>query len=298
MRISGFSFVRNGFDYEVPFLESIQSILPLCHEFVIAVGNSTDGTREAIEAIGSPKIRILDTVWDMSNNEAGKIFAEQSNLALDHTDCDWAFHIQADEVIHENDLPKIETALLQYDRDKEVEGILLPFLHFAGGYNWIRTSRRQHRNEVRLFRRHLPVRSYKDSQGFRKYKNFESYKNGLEKGEKLKVVKVDAPIYHYTRVRPPEHFNKKNEMLGYYYQEERVGDAPRTYDPMTGFDRLEEFKGSHPAIMQKKVDAQDWEFTFDPQKAVWRKKDKYIQPIEDFLGVRLGEYRNYKLLKK
>jgi len=53
MRIAAFSFVRNGFDYGVPFIESIQSVLPICDEFVIAVGDSTDGTREAILAIGS-----------------------------------------------------------------------------------------------------------------------------------------------------------------------------------------------------------------------------------------------------
>ena len=107
MTISGFSYVRNGFEYGYPFLEAIQSILPICDEFVVAVGDSTDKTREAIEKLNSPKIKIIDTIWDMNLREGGKIFAQQANIALDNTTGDWAFHIQADEVIHEKDLPVI-----------------------------------------------------------------------------------------------------------------------------------------------------------------------------------------------
>src|SRR5450432_2784941 len=110
MKISGFSFVRNGFEYGVPFVEAFQSILPVCDEFIIAVGDSTDGTREAIKNMASEKIKIIDTVWDMNLRQGGKIFAQQSNLALDGITGDWAFHLQADEVIHEKDLPKIKTA--------------------------------------------------------------------------------------------------------------------------------------------------------------------------------------------
>ena len=64
MRVSGFSYVRNGFTYGYPFIESILSVLPLCDEFIMVVGDSTDGTREAVEKINSPKIKIIDTVWD------------------------------------------------------------------------------------------------------------------------------------------------------------------------------------------------------------------------------------------
>lgn len=298
MKISGFSYVRGGFDYEVPFLESILSVLPACDEFIIAVGDSNDGTREAIEGLNSPKIRIIDTIWDMTNNEKGKIFAEQSNLALDSTTGDWAFHIQADEVIHENDLPKILDTVHRVNDNKNIDGILLPFLHFTGDYHHIRTSRRIHRNEIRLFKNGLGARAYKDSQGFRKYKSLEGYKSGSEKGEKLRVVKVDAPIYHYTRVRRPENNIKKTQALGYFYQDENVGGKQRKYDPMTGYDRLEKFTGSHPEVMREKIEGQDWDFEFDPAKAVWRKKDKLIQPIEDFLGIRIGEYKNYILVKE
>ena len=299
MKISGFSFVRNGFDYGVPFLESIQSILPVCDEMIVAVGDSTDGTREAIQNLKSEKIKIIDTTWDMNLRKGGKIFAKQTNLALDGISGDWAFHIQADEVIHEKDLPKIIEAIQENNSNKKVEGFILPFLHFWGGYNYIRNTRRVHKNEVRIFRNGLNVRSYRDSQGFRKYKNLADYENGTEKGKKLRVKKIDATIYHYNGIRPPEIFRKKAEQMGGFYNTEE--DVKRKLDKrnygLDNIDRVEEFEGTHPLLMMQKVKAQNWEYTFDPQKAVWKKKDRLLQPVEDLLGFKIGEYKNYKLLK-
>ena len=294
MKISGFSYVRNGFGYGVPFLEAYQSILPVCDEFIVTVGNSTDGTREAIANLNSDKIKIIDTVWDMHLKQGGKIFAQQTNIALDAITGDWAFHIQADEVIHENDIFKIKKAIEDNKNDKKTEGFILPFLHFWGGYDYIRTSRRVHKHEVRLFRNGLNVRSYRDSLGFRKYRDFPAYENGTEKGEKLRVKKIDTPIYHYTEVRGPKAKSKKATAIGAFY----VQPPPDEVVMETfGYDRLEKFTGSHPQLMHEKVKAQDWVYVFDPKKAVWRKKDRIMQPIEDILGFKIGEYRNYKLIK-
>ncbi|MBS1575167.1 MAG: hypothetical protein JST09_07660 [Bacteroidetes bacterium] len=294
MKISGFSYVRNGFDYGVPFLEAFQSILPVCDEFIVSVGQGNDGTKEAILALNNPKIRVIDTVWDMSLRKNGKIFARQSNIALDAITGDWAFHIQADEVIHENDIFKIKEAIEREDKNKKVEGFILPFIHFWGGYDHIRTSRRVHKNEVRIFRNGLNVRSYRDSLGFRKYKDFEAYANDTEKGEKLRVKKINAPIYHYTEVRGPGAKTKKAEAIGAFYE---ANDGKPVQKEEYGYDRLEKFTGSHPRLMHDKVKAQDWEYVFNPKNAVWRTKDRIMQPIEDILGFKIGEYKNYKLIK-
>ena len=293
MKVSGFSYVRNGFDYGVPFLEAFQSILPVCDEFVVAVGDSKDGTREAIENLRSDKIKIIDTVWDMGINKSGVIFAQQSNIALDAITGDWAFHIQADEVISEKDIFKVRQALVENDANKKVEGFILPFLHFWGGYDYIRNTRRIHNNEIRLFRNHLGVRSYKDSQGFRKYSSKGAYLAG-EKGEKLRVKAIDAPIFHYNGIRPPATFKKKSEQMGAHYTSEKPAKYESSPDNV---DRVKKFTGTHPAVMMERVNAQDWEYTYNPQKAVWKTKDRIMQPIEDWLGFKIGEYKNYILLK-
>jgi len=294
MKISGFSYVKNGFEYGYPFLEAIQSILPVCDEVVVAVGESNDGTRDALGRLDPQKIKIIDTVWDMNLREGGKVFAQQANIALDNIKGDWAFHIQADEVIHENDLPKILSAIKMYDSNKQVEGFILPFLHFWGSYDYIRTSRRIHKHEVRIFRNDKPVRSYADSQGFRHYTSIEAYNKG-EKGKKLKVKKIDAPVYHYNGVRPFKVQTRKMHAFDFLHNAET---EEKSYDQFNyqNVDRVEKFKGSHPLVMKEKIEALDWEFIFDPKKAVWQTKDKIMQPIEDFLGFKIGEYKNYKVI--
>lgn len=295
MRIAGFSFVRNGFDYGVPFIESIQSVLPICDEFVIAVGDSTDGTREAIMAIGSDKIKIIDTTWDMSLREGGKVFAQQTNIALDQVTADWAFHIQSDEVMHEKDLPLIKATIQQCHTDKKVEGFIFPFIHFWGGYNHIRTSRRVHNFEVRVFRTHIGIRSYRDSQGFRRYTSFEDYTSGKERGVKLNVKLIDAKVFHYTGIRSPKTFINKAKMFNSFYDDPI--EVAKRFEEMQynihSVDRTILFQGDHPSLMKEKVDSQDWEYAYDKSKSVWKWKDRLIQPVEDLLGFKFGEYKNY-----
>lgn len=295
MKISGFSYIRNGFEFGYPFLEAIQSVLPICNEFVIAVGDSGDGTREAIAQLDPQKIKIIDTKWDMQLREGGKVFAQQANVALDNITGDWAFHIQADEVMHEKDLPKIVAAIKENENDKRVEGFILPFLHFWGNYNYIRTSRRVHNNEVRIFRNNQLIRSYADSQGFRKYTSQRAYEQG-EKGEKLRVKKIDAPVFHYNGVRPENIQKKKMHTFDFLHNAETTSNDYDAFD-YNNVDRLAVFKGSHPQIMTEKIGSMTSNFVFDPAKSVWKTKDKIMQPIEDILGFKIGEYKNYRLIK-
>lgn len=297
MKISGFSYVRNGIDFDYPFLEAIQSILPICDEFIVVLGDSTDSSREAILNLNSDKIKIIDSVWDMNNRKGGKVFAQQSNIGLDHVTGDWAFHIQADEVIHEKDLPKILKAIHSYNSNPEVEGLLLPFTHFWGTYNYIRTSRRVHKNEIRVLRNNQLIRAYRDSQGFRKYSSIEAYEAG-EKGKKLFVKKVDAPVFHYNGVRSKKTQEKKVHTFNCMYTPE-MSVSKESFDEFNynNVDRVEKFTGTHPSVMDERVKEFDQPFTFDPKKAKWKPKDKFMQPIEDWLGFKIGEYKNYKLLK-
>src|SRR5690606_12710081 len=138
--------------------------------------------------------------WDLEMRKNGKIFAQQANLGLDNISGDWAIHLQADEVIHEDDLNLLKKEILYNDKLENVEGLLFPFFHFWGDFCYIRNTRKTHNYEIRAFRNNGVIRSYKDSQGFRRYNSLNAYEKG-EKGEKLKVVKINVPIYHYSYVR-------------------------------------------------------------------------------------------------
>ena len=64
MKVSGFTFLRNGQKLGYPFVASIRSVLPLVDEFVIALGPCADDTEKMLREIGDPKIRIIPTQWN------------------------------------------------------------------------------------------------------------------------------------------------------------------------------------------------------------------------------------------
>jgi glycosyltransferase involved in cell wall biosynthesis len=298
--ISGFTYIRNGFTFGYPFLESMQCILPLVDELVVVVGNSTDGTREAVAALHPTKIKIVDTIWDDQLREGGKIFAQQANIALDACKGKWAFHIQADEVIHENDYAQIRKAIQVADANPNIEGILFDFLNFYGGYHHIGATRKWHRREVRIVRNIPEIRSYRDSQGFRLYPTQQDWKEG-HKGRSLKVLYVKVPFFHYSYARKPQLMQKKNNYFNSFWHDDKWlnenNSKKEEYD-YSIVDAVKDFKGTHPALMKKHVDAQDWEFNYDPKKARFSTKNRILHHVENLTGWRIGEYKNYKIVKE
>jgi len=212
MKISGFSFVRNGISLYYPIVESIQSALPLVDEFVVAVGKSDDGTREAIEAIGDPKIKILDTQWDEKYFKKGIINAIQTDIAKEQCTGDWLLYLQADEVLHEKDLPIIKTRCEALLDRPEVEGLLFKYRHFWGDYDHYHISHGWYPHEIRVIRNRPDIHSYESAQSFRAFEYYDNPRQP-EGTRKLKVASVDAWIYHYGWVRPPHLMQSKSRAL-------------------------------------------------------------------------------------
>ena len=134
MKVSGFTFIRNAVKNDYPIVEAITSVLTLCDEFIVALGNSEDHTEDLINAINSPKIKIINTVWDDSLRAGGAVFAAQTDIAFNaiSTDSDWAFYIQGDECVHEDYLPVIKKEMENNLADGRIEGLLIKYLHFYG----------------------------------------------------------------------------------------------------------------------------------------------------------------------
>ena len=300
MKISACTYVRNGLHYMYPFLESIQSVLPIVDEYVVVIGDSTDGTREAVMNLNSDKIVIVDTVWDLKLRTGGKLFAQQSNIALDNTTGDWILPIQADELIHEDDIQRLREHILRYDKDEDVQGLLFPFLNFWGNYFHLQTGRRVHRYEIRALRRDPLIRAYKDSQGFRKFSSLENYKQG-EKGEKLNVAKIDIPVYHYFKTRPPRKMKEKSIFFAsFYHNDEELSKHVHQGEEFDyhKVDRVEPFQGSHPRIMGPVIEANNWDFRYDRRKRKIPFRYIFLNTIERLTGWRIGEYKNYRVIKK
>ncbi|MGB4969521.1 MAG: glycosyltransferase family 2 protein, partial [Saprospiraceae bacterium] len=77
MKISGFTFMRNTSSLYYPFLESIQSILPIVDEFVIAIGDNAPGdqTENLLQTLQSDKIKLIHTIWDLEKFKKGTVYA-------------------------------------------------------------------------------------------------------------------------------------------------------------------------------------------------------------------------------
>lgn len=288
MKISGCTFVRNAIRYDYPVVESINSILPLCDEFIVAVGNSDDGTRDLIASINSDKIKILDTIWDDSLRVGGQVLAIETNKALDtiSSGSDWVFYLQADEVIHEKYHGPIWNAMQKWVDHKEVEGLLFDYLHFWGSYDFVGDSRHWYRKEVRIIRNDTRIRSYRDAQGFRR------------KGKKLRVEPAYATVFHYGWVKPPESQQSKQESFNRYWHNDSWMEEklPKTKEfNYSGIGYLAPFTATHPAIMKDRIDLKNWEFIYDPRDGKHRMKDDLLHFIEKKTGWRIGEYKNFRL---
>ena len=289
MKVSGFTFIRNAIKYDFPVVESIKSILPLCDDFHVAVGQSEDQTLELIQSI-DPRILIKETIWDESMQEGGKVLAKETDKALEMIpdDSDWCFYLQGDEVLHEKYIDPVTEAMRKWKDHPEVDGLLLKYLHFFGSYDYITTSPGWYRKEIRVIRNDPSIYSYRDAQGFRKGDN-----------KKLRVKPVEAVIHHYGLVKHPKIQYEKRRNSFRYYNRDMVNDEYEYKADEIDYgsvDLLEKFEGSHPEVIKERIEKKNWRFDHDLSINRMSPKYKFKKWVEDHFGFIPFEYRNYKLI--
>ena len=251
--ISGFTFCRNAVIYDYPIVESIRSILPNIDEYVVNVGRSDDGTLDLIRSIRDPKIRIFETEWDETLRRDGLIFSQQTNLALAHCKGDWAFYLQADEVVHEDDLSSMLRSLEQVHPRAEVLGLLFRYLHFKGDY-WSIDPWSYHW-EVRLIRNDGRLRSVGDGCGFGCVD--DPGEQNLKAGSRRRLAKSGGRIFHYGYVKDPAILVRKKRYQASRHHEvipepEQRALAREAWE-FEDYDILKEFNGTHPAVMAERI---------------------------------------------
>ncbi|MDA0194668.1 MAG: hypothetical protein O2887_06300 [Bacteroidetes bacterium] len=317
MKISGFTFSKNAEKLYFPIAASIESVLPMVDEFVVALGDcdADDKTREEILAIGSEKIRIIDTLWDLESYPNNTVYAQQTDLAKAHCSGDWLIYIQNDEVIHQEDIKKIKEACLANLGNRDVDGFIFKYLHFWGDYEHYHKAHNWYPYEIRIIRKSDSIHSWRDAQSFRKFDEFDGkYECYTKKPgtSKLKVLDIGAKIYHYGWVRPPKVMASKAKIgnpwlaMG-HFGKNRSGALPLSFDygPM---NRLYIFSGSHPQYMQKIIGSFNWgnQLSLTGRRKMNRplyKHEKlwyrFLSWLENNLlgGKRLGGFKNYKLVK-
>jgi hypothetical protein len=286
--LSGFTIVRNARRLGYPIVESIRSILPIVDEYVVLVAASEDDTRDLVASVGDPKVRIIDTDWDMSTDRGARLLADKTNEALDLCEGVWCFYLQADEVVHQRDLPAIAAACARNQDDARVEGLLFDYVHFYGGYSVVATARWAYRREVRIVRRDAGARSVGDAQSF------------LIGGKrKPRVRPANARIYHYGWVHPAARMRVKRANRAELYRRPELMKNLELRPVLQRYG-LRRYHDDHPAVMAAQVRAQNWTFEprFNPRH--WNARDlkcMLSDLLELVLRYRVGERRKFVVME-
>ena len=268
MKISGFTIARNAIRYGYPLEQSLRSLLPLVDELVVAVGKSEDRTLQLVKDLGSPKIKVLETVWNMDRREGGHVLSEQTNLALARCTGDWAVYLQADEVLHEDDLALIERSCVCHLRTP-VEGLRFSYRHFYGSYQSVQDHwRKWYRSAIRAVKTGKGAVSVGDAYGFRIREQ--------RRDRRLLSLGCGARVFHYGWSRPPQVMAAKQANLDRLYHDDawvakQAAAAARVKAFYDDRGHLAYFRGSHPAVMASLIASQDWHFDhgIEAQAPAW-----------------------------
>ncbi len=285
--ISGFTFIRNGSSLGFPFVESIRSLLPLVDEFVIAVGASDDDTRARLVAINDPKIRIIDTVWNDRMGDRGFVYAQQKMMAQYACTGDWAFYLEGDEVVHEEDIPKIRAAVDMHHSNPAVEALVFDYVHFYGTPDYVSISPGWYRRECRLIRN--TIRSYAPDGQY--WLVMHQHKRPRFPQGAL----ANARIFHYGWVRKQEQMQAKLNQVAKYWQ----GSTPMQIN-YANFDAqaVKKFEQTHPAVMAHWIaNEAEQHLVFNPDYQLTPKEKKYrlSKNVENLTGLDFSK-KHFKLV--
>jgi hypothetical protein len=131
--ISGFMIVKDVLKQGYPFVEAIASALPICDEFLVSDGYSTDGTHEVMEkiALANPKVKVYREQWPSKKDVT--VLAEVTNRLRAKCRHEYILSLQANEVIHEQSAPFIKALPQMFPT---VVTFSFPFIQFLNKYKF------------------------------------------------------------------------------------------------------------------------------------------------------------------
>lgn len=290
MKVSGFTFLRNGQMLGYPFVQSIQSVLPIVDEFVVALGPCQDDSEKMLLEIGDPKIRVIRTTWNENiRNDLkvkGYIYGQQKSIALFNCTGDWAFYLEGDEVVHEDDLPKIKASMERYLDDDEVECLIFDYIHFYGNGGTYAWSPAWYRTAPRIIRNTIPAWGPKGL--------FFIVLDTHKRGRYPKAKHSGGRIFHYGWARKEQELQQTKDRIAKYWGDHKPKVDMAEIDPTV----LREFTGTHPAVMQGHLPEGEGLFPANPDHVLTRREKRHrVQvKLEDKLGLDFS-HKHYRLVK-
>ncbi len=283
MKVSGFTFIRNGEMLGFPFIQSICSALPLVDEFIVNVGNSQDNTLAMIQAINDPKIKIIQTDWNDHMRRKGFVYGQQKMIAQYSCTGDWALYIEGDELLHEEDYDAIRAAMHEHQNDPDIEALVFDYKHFYGNISTYAWTPSFYRRAARLIK--TSVRSFAPDGLF-----WVVLDKDNKKGRYPQAALANATMYHYGWVRPQEKMIKKLTQVEHFWNKKNQakGLAYADIDPLV----LKLFGGTHPQTLDGFFEDSGEIFAANPHHQLTKKERK------NRLGLKLEKLLSLELSKK
>ena len=231
MKLSIYTFVRNGIYFDYHFKEMLKHHLPLADEIIVNEGYSFDGSYEAITNIDS-KIKVFRSHWEKVKDLSWYLsFKEEARSKCTG---DWCILLDCDEFIPEWEFE----GLRRYLEETDASVIPVQAINFFGNYkvyhahpekiNWPSISKRIHRNlkEVKIVHDGCNVE--------------------LE-GDKYNAGNLEAKFtyHHFGCVRNPARLRQKWREIQWIHH---IGKKPRFHLPGFLYDFLP-FNWKDPAFI-------------------------------------------------
>lgn len=140
-------------------------------EIIVLDGYSTDGTYEYLYT--QPDIKIYRDEWNVSGQN-GLEFARITNLGLERCDGNHIFYLQADELLHHNDISKIPDIVEDYQS--------MSFKMFHIRYDFKYKLNGGYDRAIRFIKNDKKI-----------YSDYDAY---TFNGDIHPVISTDIPIYH------------------------------------------------------------------------------------------------------
>jgi len=195
-----------------PFVEAIRSALPICDEFLVSDGCSTDETWPVLEVLQKKypeKLKLFRDCWDNPATR-GPNLAFMTNVLKPRCLGRYCFNLQANEILHERSLEDIKRLPRHYP---SAELFRLPFHNIIGSnILWMTDFRK------RLFKNVPYVASLGDAYdvGY-KLSEFMTrprklLRHFIHRGIGEQVCYLSKPVYRYRSLFP-EHYLAKLDRL-------------------------------------------------------------------------------------
>jgi glycosyltransferase involved in cell wall biosynthesis len=208
VRLSIYTFVKDGLHFDYHVVAMLRHHLALADEIIVNEGFSSDGTYDAIKDL-DPKIKIFRNPWERPNNDSNW-YLHFKNAAREKCTGDWCILLDCDEFI-----PEWQFGPLRETMERTQENMFpASVLNFYGNYKVYHPypEKLKWPAQKMIFHRNLPdIEVWGDGSNVRRAGQPFGFPEGTP----------EFCVHHFGMVRTPARLREKWKIQGHLYSKKR-----------------------------------------------------------------------------